>query len=477
MNKTAALSALTALLVAAPAVHAEEAAPAMPATAAQPVAPEPVAAPPVATQPVAEPAAPAPTVDVPPPAPPPAVEAAKAAPVALEPAAAPESSVTSDPDERSPETQEKLTGNWGGARDTLGDWGLSIDALYTLELFGRLNRVSDRQPLMEPLGHGDLALTFDTSKRLFPGGKLYALFQGSHGRGLSPELGVGQTLSNLETDEFVGVSELFYEQSLLGERLTLRLGKQDSNRDFGAPRYGGNFINDGFGAFPTVPDPTYPTTGWGFTALGAPLPWLQVKAAVYEGDPVGVFGFGLPSALEGGHGWHAIGAVQAKHELSEGSGVSGTTQLGAWHQRLPTSEVPNPAITPPDSANGGFFFHDERIRWNPADPNDPRGLALSVRAAMAQRSVIDPWLYTGSSVAWHGLGPRMDDTVGIGHGTLTYGDLSGPNAGRTELVVEAFYKWRATPWLSLQPDFQYVRSPGGNVGDALVGALRVKLKL
>lgn len=46
-----------------------------------------------------------------------------------------------------------------------------------------------------------------------------------------------------------------------------------------------------------------------------------------------------------------------------------------------------------------------------------------------------------------------------------------------ELVVEAVYNAVLTPWLSVQPDLQYVVNPGGDaqLDDAVVVGLRVKI--
>lgn len=48
---------------------------------------------------------------------------------------------------------------------------------------------------------------------------------------------------------------------------------------------------------------------------------------------------------------------------------------------------------------------------------------------------------------------------------------------RRELIVEASYRAIVTPWLSVQPDLQYVAHPGGVAGrrDALVPGVRVKI--
>src|ERR1043166_5363069 len=122
---------------------------------------------------------------------------------------------------------DHLTGDWGGARSALADRGVSIDAFYSSEVFTARGESS-------LLGHADLAVTVDTKKLgLWDGGTLYALVQNNHGNsGITTAVGSAQPVTNLEADPYTQLTELFVEQTLLGERLRIRLGKQDANRDF-----------------------------------------------------------------------------------------------------------------------------------------------------------------------------------------------------------------------------------------------------
>jgi carbohydrate-selective porin OprB len=84
---------------------------------------------------------------------------------------------------------------------------------------------------------------------------------------------------------YTQLTELFYEHHLFDDKLRIRIGKQDANREFGTPRFGGNFINNNFGMYPTTPLPSYPTTGLGALVAVQPVAWLTGKAAIYEGSP------------------------------------------------------------------------------------------------------------------------------------------------------------------------------------------------
>jgi porin len=366
---------------------------------------------------------------------------------------------------------DHLTGEWGGVRTTLADHGATIDVVYASDVFTARGATA-------MLGHVDAALTLDSGKLgLWDGGTLYALGQNNHGSGINERVGSAQGVSNLEARPYTQLTELFVEQALLGGRLRVRLGKQDANRDFGTPRFGGNFINNNFGMFPNAALPSYPATGLGAIAIVQPTPWLTGKLAVYEGSP-SVGGLGLASAFHDGGGYTLASGLAVTHRWGPGGRDHGTTSAGAWWQ---SDEVDAAGVTDPQmfGDNAGWFVQDdERIFLHPDDPRDPRGLTLILRYSWSRpdRSAIPR--YAGGSAAWHGIGARDNDTAGVGAGTFRVAQpLGGATAPADESFVEAFYKLRLTSFVSLQPDVQVFRHPGGDGANAFVAGVRVKLKL
>lgn len=337
---------------------------------------------------------------------------------------------------------ETLTGSWGGAREELADRGLTVDLAYTAETFYVVQRKAGVL-----LFHMDLALTVDTQKLgLWPGGKLYLLGQVNVGSGVNALVGSENEVSNLEARGFTQVAELFYEQAAWDEKLHLRVGKQDANRDFGTPRYAGNFLNNNFGMYPTAALPSYPTTGLGATLTVDPVSWLSLRGALYQGRPqVGRL------ELDVSDGAIGVLGVAVKHVLRGRHG--GTTSAGAWAHS--------------NGEWGVMLQNDERLYSHPLDPTDGRGLNLITRFS-ASRTHTLPSLYFGASLAWHGLGSRDNDTVGIGVGGFARA------GGGSELFFEAFYKLRVTHWFSVQPDVQLYRI--GHDTSVLLG-LRLKLKV
>ncbi|HET7506097.1 MAG TPA: carbohydrate porin [Kofleriaceae bacterium] len=366
---------------------------------------------------------------------------------------------------------DHLTGEWGGARRTLADHGVTIDVIYASDVYTAHGQTA-------ALGHVDAALTLDSHKLgAWDGGTLYVLAQNNHGSGINDHVGSAIGVSNLEAAPYTQLTELFIEQALADGRLRVRIGKQDANRDFGTPRFGGNFINNNFGMFPNVPLPSYPTTGLGAVVIAQPAGWLTGKLAVFEGSP-SVGGLGLTSAFRDGGGYIVAGSAAITHHLGAAGRSGGTTSAGAWWQ---SDDIPEVGVADPrmfDSNAGWFVQHDERIYLHPEDPADPRGLTVIVRASASRSDRSAFPRYVGGSAAWHGLGPRTNDTAGIGAGYFTISEPTGgaPGPG-SEWFVEAFYKLRLTSFVSLQPDLQWFRHPGGDGRDALAAGVRLKLKL
>jgi porin len=387
-----------------------------------------------------------------------------------EPGAAPSSSVT----DRGWSGGDHLTGEWGGARSALADRGAVLDVSYASDAFTARGRAA-------VLGHVDAALTLDShALGLWDGGTLYVLAQNNHGHGINNTVVAAEPVTNLGAAPYTQLTELFLEQAAFDDRLRIRIGKQDANRDFGTPRLGGDFLNNSFGMFPTAPLPTFPATGLGAIVLAKPVAWLTGKLAIYEGSPL-TGGIGLTRAFEPGGGTTLAAGAAATHRLGPAGHDGGTTSGGVWRQSGDFPEVdvgPGAAPRRFDHDAGWFVQHDERIYLHPGDRDDPRGLTVIVRASWAQPDRTAITRYAGGSLAWRGIGPRRDDTAGIGAGYLRIAQpLAGSPGPKSEWFTEAFYTLRLTGFVTLQPDVQAFRHPGGDGGDALVAGIRAKLRL
>jgi len=124
-------------------------------------------------------------------------------------------------------------------------------------------------------------------------------------------------------------------------------------------------------------------------------------------------------------------------------------------------------------------------------PNGKGGLAVFARVegAPAQRSKVSAELATG--IVYQGPFGRDSDNVGFAVDSARIGDPLGSIGALAsqytfhgyETVLELSYQAQALPWLQVQPDIQYVITPGGGipnpnrpgqqVGSAAVFGLRI----
>jgi porin len=357
------------------------------------------------------------------------------------------------------------TGDWGGLRPALAAHGVDLGIVYTADL-GH-SAPADRGPFSY-LALIDAWVRLDTAKLgLWEGGRLFVGGQNAHGRRQHGGLEPFQSGSNLDTPSFTQLGECFFEQHLLGDGLWLRVGKQDASREFGSPRYPGNFVNNAYGALPTVPMPSHPTPGVGIMIGGIVTENVRLRAGALEGQPE-YGGWGFDTVTDRQRGIFSVATLELLTFEAPGGRQTSRNTLGAWHH---TADVRR---AEPDShdlpANLGIFLTlDRRIYQGEG------GFHLFSRAAVTRAGLGQASAYLAGGLAYHGLfTSRSDDTMGVGLSNVW---LEHPQGLRAETFVELFYKARFTKFLSLQPDLQLFRRPRGGPDHGWTFTLRGRVKL
>jgi porin len=357
--------------------------------------------------------------------------------------------------------ERDATGDWNGNRRWLEERGVHLDLDYTGEAFlGAARHAPGTATAYR--GTVDLMLGLDTQRlSLWPGGTLLIDAQSGHGHGVSPELRTVMNVSNLEAPPFTQLSELWYEQRLAGDVVHVRVGKQDANRDFAAPRFPGNFVHSSFGVPPTIPMPSFPAPGWGAVVAFEPQPWLTLRSGLYEGSPR--FG-SLRLAPDFDRGAFFIAAATVRHPL--GIDPQGAVySAGAWYQALdsPTTEGAT-------SNSGGFALVDLLFPLG-LDAADARSVQIFARTGWARPERSPVGLYIGGGATYHGI--RRFDTLGLGAGHARFRE----GLARAESFIELFYKLRFAAWLTFEPDAQLIVQSAGETRTALAAGSRFKIKL
>jgi porin len=412
--------------------------------------------------------------------------------------------------------RDTLLGDMAGLRPFLSKFGISLTIQETSELLGNVSG-GVRQGF-EYDGLTQATLQLDTERAFgLHGGTFNISALQLHGRNLSAEnLDSLQTASGIEADRSTRLWELWYEQSLLDDHLSVKVGQQSLDQEFMVSQDALLFVNTMFG-WPMLPSADLPAGGpaYPLSALGVRVKWqatdsLTLMAGVFNGSPVSdlngdsqaINASGLSFPLHGGvlaiaelqYSYPAIGGMVS---ASGPQPLAGVYKLGVWYdsEDFADQEVDNtgtPLASPASTGNprnhrGDYAFYaviDQSI-WN--DPNDSdadRGVSFFTRVMGApeeDRNLID--ISANAGFTFHEPIPgRGDDTLGIGMGYAKVSDsASGAdkdtaffNGGYnpvqgSEEFVELTYQYQLTPWCQVQPDIQYVIDPGGGVSNQFTG--------
>lgn len=401
-------------------------------------------------------------------------------------------------------TRSALLGDPWGIRSTLAAHGVSIGLTETSEGLGNPSGGVRRGAIYEGLTAATLGI--DAGKLLgLNGGTISISAFQVHGRGLGANdldnLVNLSTVSSIEASRSVRLFEAWYEQSMFGGKATIRIGQQAADQEFLISQYGTLFIDSQFG-WPTLPGVDLPS-GANAYPLGTPgvrlklqpIDVLTALVAVYNGDPAGK-GVGNPqmrnasgTSFDLDDGVFVVGELQIhiNHDKDR-HGLPGNYKIGAYYNSdgFADQETDNQgrSLADPDSdghallhrGDWGIYAVIDQLLWqHGAGADKGIGLFSRIVGTRGDRNLVS--LYTEGGVTWKGMLPsRPDDSIGMAVG---YTKISGRArqldrdtaffSGSAypvrdgETVIELTYQAPMTPWLTLQPDAQYVIHPGGGL--------------
>jgi porin len=396
--------------------------------------------------------------------------------------------------------QDNLTGDWGGLRTRLRDAGITIRLQEQSEVWANVAG-GLRQGVVYD-GLTSLALAVDLEKAVgWVGGRIFANGFQIHGRGPSANLvGNTQLVSSLEATRDTKLYQLWIQQTLFEDRLSIRLGRGGANDEFMITQYGATFLNSSFG-FPGLPAADLPSGGPNYP-LASPFVRIRynltesfrITGALFSGDPAPQ-GTGDPQLRDhGGLAFrlnaHVLAFGEMRHTINQeedAKGLPGTFKLGAWYhsghfsdELLATNglSLANPASTDiPRAHSTDFAVYGivDQMVWKTGSKKQGIGVFLEVMGAPDQINLSNIFVETGFN--WKGPFPgRESDVAGIGIAYLGissakrslgndyvfFTGTGSPYAGN-ETVIEATYQFQIAPWWTMQPDLQVVINPGAGI--------------
>jgi porin len=393
--------------------------------------------------------------------------------------------------------QDTLTGDWGGLRTKLSDAGIALGLQEQAEIWGNMVGGFKQGFAFNGLTTGSVKLDLDKLVG-WTGATFFASAFQIHGLGPSAALvGNNQLVSNIEATPDTKLYNLWLEQKLLDNKLTIRIGQEGANDQMMITQYGALFLNSSFGfpglAAANLPSggPNYPMATPFVRIQYQPTDQITMVGAVFNSDPAppgpgdpqqrdkGGVAFRLSGhALSFGELWYSA------NQADDAPGLPGTYKLGFWHDSstygnnvFDTMGVPlaSPASNGVALAHAGtwaaYGIVDQMIWQKPNAKGQGIGVFLQVMGGPGAFTVSN--LFIEGGINW--IGPfegRDKDVFGVafsylgispskrafGNSVILYSATGFPYTSN-ETVLEATYLYQANAWLSFQPDLQVVINP------------------
>ncbi len=220
-------------------------------------------------------------------------------------------------------TEHRLTGDWGGVRESWAARGVVPFAGYTAEVWG--NTTGGIKTGVVYTGLLDFGIDLDLEQLIgWQGASFHSTWLWISGQDASGEL-VGNlfTISNIAGYNTLRSFELWFQQNLWDDRISLRVGQLSSDSEFVISETGSLFINGtlGWPAFmsESLPEggPAYPMGVPGLRLALAPTDWVRLQTGIFQGNPFSQEenNHGFEWDLSGREGWFWIGEVALNYKL------------------------------------------------------------------------------------------------------------------------------------------------------------------
>jgi len=418
--------------------------------------------------------------------------------------------------------QDKLTGDWGGARTALNNKGIDITIRYIGETLSALSGGLYRATSYE--GRLEFSVDTDLGKLIgWNGASTHFTVFNIHNSGHNAADNVGAIAdpSNIDALSTTRLFTLWFQQNFANDAISIRLGQLAGDDEFMLSVTAGGLINGTFGwagilaANMTNGGPAYPLATPGARLQIKPTGQLTFLAAVFSGDPAGrncmdaqvCNKHGTAFSFYGGALWMA----EAQYMVNGGknaAGLPGVYKIGAWYattdfpdQRLGIDPVTGLIVSLADPSmpdplnhrgNWGIYGVVDQMIWR----NGATNVSLFLRSGVApsDRNLLS--FHIDGGIGIKGLfASRPNDTLTFG---VAYAKISGHAADLDrdtlaingppypirdyEMIFELSYIVDLAPWWTVQPDIQLIVHPGGNVphpdnpavtvGNALVAGVR-----
>ena len=394
---------------------------------------------------------------------------------------------------------DHMTGDWGGLRDRLFNSGVEVFGFYNSILNGNVSGGTHPRHATY-VDDAWLGVKFNLEKLFGWRGGLFVV-SGINRNG--DDLTAKYIGSIFSTQQSVGgqrpfLYQVYLQQKLLDERLTLKLGRFGASDDFNTSPFYGYSLNNGInGDIRNVLFNTrfsaYPFAVWAAALFYDPSPEWNVKLGFFQtsDDMFENDDNGLNWGIEGSDGYTAIAQIAwspqfgkqqvAARRDAKGSGTPAWKGLpGHYWIGFTYSDWDLYARFDGGFENHsyGFYAHADQMVYQEI-PGSDEGLYLFLASGYyPQEKISIVPFQLNAGLNYKGLFPGRSKDRTMLH--FIHGDISrdyarsvrrpGRRLADSEEVVELAHRFQVTPWSYFQPDIQYVIDPGGtgDIADAVV---------
>lgn len=356
-----------------------------------------------------------------------------------------------------------LAGDWNGRRQTLAHDGIDFEFVLTLEGVQNVSGGAARSSR----GLANLDLIMDAQGQalgLSEQGALHVYFLGNTGGDPTAMIGDLQATSNIETTNTFKLYELWWQQRFADDHMAWLLGMHDYNATFNTLDTAGIFTNSSFGISPDISQVSpsiFSTTS------------LAVMLSLYGGQDtyVHVAAYdGVPGDPGDDHGTqivlkHDDGVFYALEGGYQNEDTGTKLALGTWHR-----------TTDFETDFSGVSFSDNTGAYLIGETSLGEQWAGFFQLGHANKNRNQVGEYWGTGLTYSNW-LVADDTVGMG---VAFANASPayrntyPAMDDYEMAIECTYEFSPYPWLTLQPDIQFIQNPGMDAAldDAVALSLR-----
>jgi porin len=394
----------------------------------------------------------------------------------------------------------------GHVRQGLAKNGIMVGGTYYGEPFGNWGGFDQG---VEYQGVLELYLNADMKKLGFWKGLCFHAnaFQ-IHGNSITAaNIGALMPVTSLEATDATRLFEMWFEQHLFNDKLSVRFGQLAADEEFILSEGGGFFINGTWG-WPSITaadlpsgGPAYPLATPGVRVAITPNDKTSLLIGVFNGDPSHPCASDDPQVcnndgLDFNLDDPPLFMVEGAYKYNQEGRLPGTVKVGGWNhfgtfedQRFDSGGALIATGNPgrPLDNDWGLYGIIDQLVWRVPGSEDPKGVGIFARVigAPEDRNLIN--FYFDGGVTFSGMIPgRPDDGLAIGFAYTGISDdvhafdvdLGEPVARNYEALIEVCYTYQINPGWTIQPDFQYIFQPGGNVAgqdDATVLGARTSI--